>query len=234
MSLLLLTILTVLVLTCTANSCMNDEESPLYCNDDNTNDDIYITKVLGLPYDEVSLVIMVDFQHDFCDKEYGSLVVNGCSDAIEYANELIEHLPDYVTFITTGDAHTHDDHSFASTHGVDPDFVELWTDHCVEGTPGIELDNRLNIRNDTLHFSKTQYSVVTQDMKNYIEDNNITHVIIVGVAGEVCVDASIKDFLDMNIEVSFHLPAIGFLDNNNQEIYEKSWLDRGANNLPFF
>ena len=234
MSLLVLIILAVLVLTCTANSCTNDEESPLYCDDVSTNDDNIITKVLGLPYDKVSLGIMVDFQYDFCNKKNGSLFVNGCSDAIEYANELIEYLPDYVKTVTTGDDHTHDDPSFASTHEVDPDFKELWPDHCVEGTPGIELDKRLKVRNGTLHFPKTQYSVVTQDMKNYIEDNNITHVIIVGVAGEVCVDASIKDFLDMNIEVSFHLPAIGFLDNNNQEIYEKNWLDRGAINLPFF
>ena len=167
-------LIAILILISTAFS-YDDEESPLYY------DDIDKMKVLALLYDIKSLVIGIDFQNDFCNKDSGSLFVKGCPEAIEHTNELIEHLHDSVEFITTGDAHKYDDSSFASTNEVDPDYEDLWPDHCVEGTYGIELDKRLNVRNDTLHFPKTQYSALTKDMKNYIKYERIVATLVLMV-----------------------------------------------------
>ena len=222
-------LIAVLILISTASLCY-EEESQLYLDEESP---LYM-KVLALPHDENSVVILVDYQNDFCDEIYGSLYVKGCPAAIKSANELIQYLPKNLPIVTTGDAHKPNDPSFASTYDKVPNYENLWPDHCVKGTPGIKLDKTLNVHNDTLHFPKTQYSVLTEDMKKYIENKNMTHVIIMGVAGEVCVNESIIDLINMNLNVSFHLPGIGFLDNNNQKKYVNDWIILGAEPLNFF
>ncbi len=93
-------------------------------------------------------LILVDLQYDFCPG--GALAVARGDETIEVAQRLMPHFP---TVAATQDWHPRDHGSFAANQpGKQPyDVIELdglsqvlWPVHCVQGTRGAELDDRLD------------------------------------------------------------------------------------------
>ena len=100
--------------------------------------------------------IVVDVQTDFVS---GSLAIPGADAIIDPINAtaaLFDHI------VVATDWHPADHVSFASTHGkargevIDTPYGPqgVHADHCVQGTPGAELDPRLNLTRAELILRK--------------------------------------------------------------------------------
>jgi nicotinamidase/pyrazinamidase len=104
------------------------------------------------------VLLVVDVQNDFCSG--GKLAVPGGEEVVPALNRLatqFEHV------VLTQDWHPAGHSSFASSHpgGSPYDTVDLaygpqilWPDHCVQGTPGAQFRQELNIAQAELILRK--------------------------------------------------------------------------------
>lgn len=142
-------------------------------------------------------VVIVDFQYDFYA---GSLAVPDAENAIDSIIELGK-TADFVAF--TRDNHPADHISFSD----DPQFVDKsWPPHCVQGTPGVEIHPVLkDAFPGAPMFDKgedpnvEQYSGAEgvnlngQTLVQWLKDNNVTYVQVVGLATDYCVSSTARD-----------------------------------------
>jgi nicotinamidase/pyrazinamidase len=152
-------------------------------------------------------LLVIDMQKDFLPG--GSLTVAGGDEIIAGINALamrFEHV------ILTQDWHPPGHISFASTHGLRPftDTIEaaygtqhLWPDHCVQGTPGAEIDPRLAIPHAELLLRKgfrqaiDSYSAFMENdgttptgLAGYLRERGFRRLLFTGVAYDFCVGFS--------------------------------------------
>jgi nicotinamidase/pyrazinamidase len=164
-------------------------------------------------------LIVVDAQPDFVD---GALAV---PDAISIARELKELLGmEWNTIVATQDWHPVGHKSFASANGAGvftAGFLNgipqvFWPDHCVQGTPGAELDERLV--GDTTRFNAVirkgtnpevdSYSgfiendgVTSTGLAGYLKERGVTRVFVCGLATDYCVGFTALDALKKGFDV---------------------------------
>lgn len=142
-------------------------------------------------------LVIVDVQNDFV--EGGALgVIGGKAVADKIASFVKDNKDDLYMVITTRDWH------------IDPGkHFETWPVHCVANTPGAEVLDVINdaiVDSDLAHreVSKGLYSdgysglegvdLVTQNPLDVIlMDNNITRIVVVGIATDHCVKATALD-----------------------------------------
>ncbi len=156
-------------------------------------------------------LLVIDMQRDFLPG--GALAIpNG--DSIIRGIDAIATKFDHV--ILTQDWHPLGHISFASSHpGKHPftDTIEtaygaqhLWPDHCVQGTPGAEIDPRLQIPHAELVLRKgfrrdiDSYSAFVEDdhrtptgLAGYLRERNLTRLFLCGLAYDFCVGFSAID-----------------------------------------
>ncbi|HZQ42634.1 MAG TPA: nicotinamidase [Acidobacteriaceae bacterium] len=155
-------------------------------------------------------LLVIDMQRDFLPG--GSLAVAGGDSIIPGINAIatkFEHV------ILTQDWHPLAHISFASSHpGKQPfDTIEvsygtqhLWPDHCVQNTPGAEIDPRLQIPQAELILRKgfrrniDSYSAFLEDdhttptgLAGYLRERNLTRLFLCGLAYDFCVGFSAID-----------------------------------------
>ena len=156
------------------------------------------------------VLLVVDVQNDFCSG--GKLPVPGGEEVVPALNRLatqFEHV------VLTQDWHPEGHSSFASSHpGRSPyDTVELaygpqilWPDHCVQGTPGAQFRQELNIAQAELilrkgyHREIDSYSAFYENDHNthtglagYLRERGLERVFIAGLAFDFCVRFSAED-----------------------------------------
>jgi nicotinamidase/pyrazinamidase len=156
------------------------------------------------------VLLVVDVQNDFCSG--GKLAVPGGEEVVPALNRLatqFEHV------VLTQDWHPEGHSSFASSHpGRSPyDTVELaygpqilWPDHCVQGTPGAQFRQELNIAQAELilrkgyHREIDSYSAFYENDHNthtglagYLRERGLERVFIAGLAFDFCVRFSAED-----------------------------------------
>jgi nicotinamidase/pyrazinamidase len=156
------------------------------------------------------VLLVVDVQNDFCSG--GKLAVPGGEEVVPALNRLatqFEHV------VLTQDWHPAGHSSFASSHpGRGPyDTVELaygpqilWPDHCVQGTPGAQFRQELNIAQAELilrkgyHREIDSYSAFYENDHNthtglagYLRERGLERVFIAGLAFDFCVRFSAED-----------------------------------------
>jgi nicotinamidase/pyrazinamidase len=156
------------------------------------------------------VLLVVDVQNDFCSG--GKLAVPGGEEVVPALNRLatqFEHV------VLTQDWHPEGHSSFASSHpGRSPyDTVELaygpqilWPDHCVQGTPGAQFRQELNIARAELilrkgyHREIDSYSAFYENDHNthtglagYLRERGLERVFIAGLAFDFCVRFSAED-----------------------------------------
>jgi nicotinamidase/pyrazinamidase len=155
-------------------------------------------------------LLLVDLQHDFtpatAQKPDGSLAVPGGNEVVEVANRV---MPEFDLVIATQDWHPPDHRSFASQHPGRAVFevIELeglqqilWPDHCVQHTQGAAFLPGLNTDRITTVFQKgtdrdiDSYSGFydnghreTTGLADYLNDQGVDTVYILGLATDVCV-----------------------------------------------
>lgn len=167
-------------------------------------------------------LIVVDVQNDFC--EGGALPVSGGTQAAEdiatFINgiwNLEEWWGDETYRLIVASRDFHDQYSDNGGHFSDnPDFKNTWPRHCVIGTKGAELHPAVaRIRFDRL-FSKgykaPAYSAFqgvgcNEYLDTYLKRHGITHVDVVGIAGDYCVRQTALDAVRLGYKTSV-LPGL--------------------------
>jgi len=150
----------------------------------------------------VEALIIVDLQNDFCSG--GALAVPDGDAVIELVNELARDAP-YV--VATRDWHPAAHGSFRERGGV-------WPVHCVQGTTGADLHRRLNQRLIDALVDKGQdpdtegYSgFESGELERLLQDQNVRHVDIVGLALDFCVKHTALDARRAGFEVTVRRDA---------------------------
>ncbi|MCX7121263.1 MAG: nicotinamidase [Gammaproteobacteria bacterium] len=138
-----------------------------------------------------SALLLVDLQIDFCPG--GSLPVEKGDEVIAIADKI---MPYFKTIIASQDWHPKNHVSF----------ISLWPEHCVQNTKGAEFHPKLNIKKITKVFKKgtdiniDSYSAFYDNahlkstgLTEYLRQNNITDLYVMGLATDYCVKFSCLD-----------------------------------------
>ncbi len=163
-------------------------------------------------------LIVIDVQNDFCPG--GALAVRDGDQIISGINQ---RMADAGTVVLTQDWHPAGHASFASTHaGKSPyDLVEmpygpqvLWPDHCVQGSKGAQFHPNLKTDPAALILRKgmtpeiDSYSAFFENdhqtptgLEGWLRTRGITHLTLVGLATDFCVQYSALDARKLGFEV---------------------------------
>jgi nicotinamidase/pyrazinamidase len=174
-------------------------------------------------------LIMVDIQNDFCTG--GSLEVPAGESIIPLVNQLQAH---FDLIVATQDWHPKEHMSFASNHphhqAGDRVIVEgipqvLWPVHCVQNTKGAEFYPTLNTQKIAKIFQKgidkniDSYSAFFDNahlrptgLGDYLRDQNVKEVYIVGLATDYCVKYSALDAAQLKFQVNLIADACRGID----------------------
>jgi nicotinamidase/pyrazinamidase len=166
---------------------------------------------------DTDALIVIDMQRDFLPG--GSLAVAGGDEIIPGINQIASR---FAHVVLTQDWHPHGHISFASAHDLQPftDTIDasygtqtLWPDHCVQGTPGAEIDPRLDIPHAELLLRKgfrkeiDSYSAFLENdhmtptgLAGYLRERQIERLCFVGVAFDFCVGFSAVDAIKLGFE----------------------------------
>lgn len=170
-------------------------------------------------------LIIVDVQNDFC--EGGSLATERGAEVASLISEYIEdNHHRYDAIIATQDWHKDPGSHFSD----EPDYVKSWPVHCKADTFGAELHENLDTDYIDAYFHKGEYeaaysgfeglqasenSVMTGErdagvageddspktpLDDWLSENDITDVDVVGIATDFCVKATAIDAVDAGYE----------------------------------
>jgi nicotinamidase-related amidase len=169
----------------------------------------------------ITALLVIDMQYDFV---HGSLAVPDATSIIDNINSLLA-LP-FKIKIATKDFHPADHVSFAAVHDKPPfsritvyppgDNQDdraleqvLWPVHCVASTPGAEFVKGLHheafdaVVHKGTHRDLETYSgfrdpwhLATTELPSLLEAQEVTDIVIVGLAGDYCVKCTALDAVD--------------------------------------
>lgn len=193
----------------------------------------------------------VDTQYDFM-KPDGKLPVGedqeGAEEIEDALRELTETAKAYgVTVVNTADYHREDTEELSD----DPDFVETFPEHCMEGTEGAkyveatEPENPFEVHWDG-EFDKSAARYHDGDFVVYKDDFDVfagepeaphtdelldvlepDRAIVYGVATDVCVDHAVEGLLERNIDVYVVEDAVKGLSADTEDL-KRDWENQGA------
>lgn len=162
-------------------------------------------------------LLIVDVQKDFLPG--GALAVPHGDEIIPVINALQKK---FSRVIATKDWHPRAHISFASTHGKKPKEIievrgmrqELWPDHCIQETEGAEFSSDLKTDQIEKVFFKgidpsiDSYSAFYDNahlrstgLGEYLKEQGITEVYIVGLATDYCVKFSVLDACKLGLNI---------------------------------
>ncbi len=134
-------------------------------------------------------VLVVDMQKDFCYEDGALFMGDGVRRIIPNIRALVEGAERKgLMLIFTQDWHPPGDEEFA-----------IWGRHCVEYTSGAELIDELSGINAHVVRKRRYSAFFESELEEYLREQRITRLIIVGVATNICVlhtaiDAAIRGF----------------------------------------
>ena len=181
-------------------------------------------------------LIVVDVQNDFCPD--GALAVPNGHEVIEVVNYLTAH-KHFDLRIFTQDWHPKDHCSFASNHLGKKVFETvtlndgisqtLWPDHGVQNTDGAKFHPALVMRCDKIiqkgmNSDIDSYSTFWDNAEanatglfNYLTENDITDVFIMGLATEYCVKFTVMDAVNLGFTTHVVLDGCRAVNNTDGE-----------------
>jgi len=191
-------------------------------------------------------LLIVDVQNDFLPG--GALAVPNGDKIIAPINALQER---FDLIVATKDWHPPKHVSFATRHGKKPgekiqvlDYLqELWPDHCVQETKGAEFAPLLNTGKIIQVFHKgtdpeiDSYSTFYDNARlrntglgNFLKENGVDELYIVGLATDYCVKYSVFDALEMGFKVTVIEEGCRAIGDGQIALHEMR--QAGANILP--
>lgn len=145
-------------------------------------------------------LLIVDVQNDFC--EGGSLAVSGGAAVAAAITTYTGRDHGYLAVAATRDHHIDPGDHFSAN----PDFVDSWPPHCVEGTPGMDFHPSFDVTVADAIFSKGEYSAAYSGFEgssadgvalgDWLRDREINAVDVVGLATDHCVLATALDAVE--------------------------------------
>jgi nicotinamidase/pyrazinamidase len=161
-------------------------------------------------------LIVVDVQNDFC--ENGALAVEGGNAVAEGLAQYIEAYQDeYAQIVYTADWHQAPPSTNGGHFALDsePDFVDTWPVHCVQGTKGAEFHPAIEAVSPGwltgVEFRKGDgrpdysgfqgYNDLERNLLTYLEKFGITDVDVAGIAGDYCVLQTALDAVKYGLKV---------------------------------
>lgn len=151
------------------------------------------------------ILLIVDTQNDFCPG--GSLAIKEGNDIVPIINDLMGKMDLVIT--------TQDWHPENSTH------FENWPVHCVANTEGAKLNPGLNkdkIDQKTLKGTEpddhgySAFDATNISLKDYLKEQNVGSLYVVGLATDYCVRASALDACKLGIHTYVVTDAIAAVD----------------------
>jgi nicotinamidase/pyrazinamidase len=176
--------------------------------------------------DMTRALLVVDVQNDFC--EGGSLAVaGGAAVAAAISEHVRTAAGDYAHVVATRDHHIDPGAHFAEQ----PDFLETWPAHCVDGSEGVEFHEALDRGPIEAVFDKGEYAAAysgfegTADgvsLGDWLQERGVDAVDIVGIATDHCVRATALDAVGhhLSTRVLLHLTA-GVTDGTTDAAIEE-------------
>jgi len=200
-----------------------------------------------------SALMLVDIQHDFMD---GSLAVPGAAEILPTVYDLLDdHQIGWKAVVASQDFHPPNHISFASRHAAQPftrlllppcheidhpKTIDLWPDHCVQGTKGCLLDPGIESRLESLASLGREVKVIQKgtdtEMENYSafkDDSELDHYLnslgirnlfCVGLAGDYCVKATAESALQLGYRVFWVRPGIRSVSGEEGQAAQESSL----------
>jgi len=181
--------------------------------------------------DATHALLVIDVQNDFCPG--GALAVPDGDTIVPGINALMSDFP---AVILTQDWHPAGHSSFASSHpGKAPmEMTEmpygpqvLWPDHCIQGSDGAAFHPDLNTDRADLIIRKgynpaiDSYSAFFENdhttptgLEGYLRTRGITHLTMVGLATDFCVNFSAVDAAKLGFAVDVHSDLCRAIDLN--------------------
>lgn len=167
-------------------------------------------------YDARTALVVVDVQNDFADPG-GGLYVTGGEEVVPVVNaEIAAARAAGALVVYTQDWHPESTPHFAKDGGT-------WPVHCVAGTWGAELHPDLEVAEDAPVVRKgvdggdgySGFSVrdpvsgeeTATALGRHLEEAGIRRVVVTGLAGDVCVQATALDARALGYEVELPLAA---------------------------
>lgn len=163
-------------------------------------------------------LIVVDVQNDFCPG--GSLAVSGGDQVAPFINRIRENYP---LVVFSQDWHPAAHKSFSSNNPGSSvgEFIKLggqdqimWPDHCVQGSPGAEFHQELEVRPEDPVVRKGEHSDVDSysaffdndhkqetGLRALLEERGVSEVDVVGLATDYCVKFTVLDALELGLHV---------------------------------
>lgn len=165
-------------------------------------------------------LLLIDIQNDFCPG--GSLAVPRGDEVVSVANDYIKKFGDGL-IIATQDWHPANHKSFASNHAGKKPFVDvimlngltqvLWTDHCVQNTPG--ADFHPDLLPIPIVFCKGEDPEVDSysgffdngkrhqtQLDSFLKENSVNELTVMGLATDYCVKFTVLDALELGYKVN--------------------------------
>jgi nicotinamidase/pyrazinamidase len=154
-------------------------------------------------HDSRKALIVVDVQNDFCPG--GSLAVGHGDEVATRISRWIESGSEhYDEVIATMDWHPSPAGGAPFAHFSDePDYVNTWPPHCVQGTKGAALHPNLALPADSTVVRKGQHAAAYSGFEGHdekgrslneiLDDDRIDAVDVVGLATDYCVKATALD-----------------------------------------
>ncbi len=182
-----------------------------------------------------NVLMMIDIQNDFCPG--GSLAVPNGDAIVKLANQL---QPNFDLVVASLDWHPQDHISFASNNVGSKlgDVVmandisqTLWPDHCIQNTWGAEFHSDLDVaRIDKIFYKGVDRTIDSYSafydnaglrstgLINYLHENNVGDVYILGLATDFCVKNTCIDAARSGFKTHLILDACRGIDLNKGDI----------------
>jgi len=182
-----------------------------------------------------SAIVVVDMLYDFID---GTLACLNAEDAVEHTVSFIKANENHtwgnppVLFIR--DCHPSNHCSFKSMGGD-------WPEHCVEGTHGAQIHEKLlGFVNEDLTFfkgkdpSKEQYSgaeglnAASQTLVDVLNILDCENIYVCGIATEFCVLNTVEDLLKAGFAVTVLQDCLAYVSKDGHDAALKEMKKSGA------
>jgi nicotinamidase/pyrazinamidase len=159
-------------------------------------------------------LLIIDVQNDFLPG--GALAVPDGDQVIDPVNALAAD-PRFAIVLATRDWHPANHDSFVEQGGP-------WPAHCVQGTPGAELSDRLNreaidavIDTGTAPGDEGYSGFENPELRELLRAEEVTAVTIVGLATDVCVKHTAHDAIREALRVTIERDGVRGIDAQDSE-----------------
>ncbi|MDQ0704015.1 nicotinamidase-related amidase [Pseudomonas sp. W3I7] len=141
-------------------------------------------------------LVVIDMQHDFVDED-APIACKGAGAIVPLIHELTALARTLgIPVIYTRESHRKQKVDF----GLELEYGE--TEHCVEGTPGIEIIDELRPHESDYVLVKRRYSgFFATDLDLLLKGLGVNTLVLTGVATDVCVRATAQDALQLDYRV---------------------------------